>query len=449
MVTVDLTPVSLSTARVACQSYHYSGTIPDGTAHRYGVIEHDGDTHRYIGVIALGTPATPARYQMARHQVLELKRIALGPHACAVTQVIAAAIKRIRQDAPQVELLVSYADPAQGHHGGVYQAASWIYTGTTKPDYQYLIDGKWWHSRSVSRLAGARLPEKVSAILGTPVERVKVPGKHKYVFPLSRRARKLVTPLALPYPKEEVMEGKGAYTTMDAVEFMDTLPRGAISGVATSPPYNKAFKNRGRTATRRSTNWVNSKIMAENYNGYDDALPEDEFIQWQRRFLESALAAVGDGGVILYNMGRRIKNLEEDHRRAIVEGFPVRQTIIWNRGSSNNLGGKRPTLLPPRYELIYLIAGKDWRVPVRWVGEARRWGDVWDIPFETNNPHPAPFPVALAERMIKLVDGLVVDPFAGSGTVGVAAQKLGYPYLLNDKCTEYRDMFYRRIDKEV
>ena len=156
---------------------------------------------------------------------------------------------------------------------------------------------------------------------------------------------------------------------------------------------------------------------------------------------------VGDDGVILYNIGRKIKNLHEDRRQRIVEGFPLRQVVIWNRGSTHNQGGKRPTILPPIYELIYIIAGKNWRLPERFLSEFRYWGDVWRIPPEFNNPHPAPFPLELALRMAKLVDGPIADPFAGSGTVGMAAMELGLPYFLNDLSPDYRNMFRKRRRK--
>ena len=150
------------------------------------------------------------------------------------------------------------------------------------------------------------------------------------------------------------------------------------------------------------------------------------------------------GGVVLYNIGRTIRNLGEDRRQRIVDGFPVRQTIIWNRGSSNNQGGRRPSILPPIYELIYIIAGRDWRLPQRYLPEFRKWGDVWRIVFETGNPHPAPFPLELAIRMAKLIDGHLADPFAGSGTMGLAAMDIGVPYTLNDISPEYKKMFENR-----
>ena len=235
----------------------------------------------------------------------------------------------------------------------------------------------------------------------------------------------------------------GRYFNMDAIEFVKSIA-GKVRGIATSPPYNKAFRGR---KPHPSDRWQSSKLMAESYATYSDDLPEPEFIEWQRSFLEASLEAVGGregGGVVIYNIGRRIHKLQEDHRRAIVDGFPVRQTVIWNRGSSLNQGGKRPSILPPVYELVYIIAGENWRLPESRLSEFRKWGDVWHIVPETGNPHPAPFPLELATRMAKLIDGHLADPFAGSGTMGLAAMEVGVPWTLNDISPEYRDMFEKR-----
>ena len=178
-------------------------------------------------------------------------------------------------------------------------------------------------------------------------------------------------------------------------------------------------------------------------------MPESAYVSWQRSFLRAAVDCVGEDGVVLYNIGRKIKNLSEDRRQNIVEGFPVRQTVIWNRGSTHNQGGKRPSMLPPIYELIYIIAGKKWRLPEKYVKECRYWGDVWHITPEMKNPHPAPFPLPLAIRMAKLINGPLADPFAGSGTMGIAALEVGVPYMLNDLSPEYKKMFEARKKRHM
>ena len=232
-----------------------------------------------------------------------------------------------------------------------------------------------------------------------------------------------------------------SYSTEDAVAFLKRMKGKGVAGVATSPPYNKAFNGRGK---KPGSNWKNSKLMADSYSHFDDNLPEDQYIKWQRSVLEASLECVGEDGVILYNIGRKIKNLYEDRRERVVAGFPVRQVVIWNRGSTHNQGGKRPSMLPPIYELIYVIAGKNWRLPEKYLSEFRYWGDVWRINPEMRNPHPAPFPLELALRMAKLVDGPIADPFAGSGTIGIAAIELGMPYYLNDISPDYQEMFQIR-----
>lgn len=230
------------------------------------------------------------------------------------------------------------------------------------------------------------------------------------------------------------------YLIGDALGFLRKMQGQGLKGVATSPPYNKAFKGRGKSG---HSNW-NSKLMSEGYAHYDDNMPEEDYIAWQRAIIQASLDCVGRRGVLVYNIGRKIKNLHEDWRERIVEGFPVRQVVIWNRGSTHNQGGKRPSILPPIYELIYVIAGKKWRLPRKHLAEFQEWGDVWRINPERKNPHPAPFPMEIATRMAKLIDGPLADPFAGSGTMGLAALSLGLAYKLNDLSPEYRDMFNKR-----
>ena len=239
---------------------------------------------------------------------------------------------------------------------------------------------------------------------------------------------------------------RSRYEIGDGIAFLKKLKGSSIAGVATSPPYNKAFNGRGR---KPGSNWKNSKLMSDNYSNFEDNMPEEDYISWQRSFLEAALDCVGSDGVVLYNIGRKIKKLQEDRRERIIAGFPVRQLVIWNRGSTHNQGGRRPSMLPPIYELIYILAGKNWRLPRKYLAEFRYWGDVWRITPEMKNPHPAPFPLELAIRMAKLIDGPIADPFAGSGTMGIAALEIGVPYALNDLSTEYRDMFRKRKAKYI
>ena len=79
--------------------------------------------------------------------------------------------------------------------------------------------------------------------------------------------------------------------------------------------------------------------------------------------------------------------------------------------------------------------------------------DVWEFPAEsaTRVGHPAPFPVALPERLIHLytyVDDLVLDPFMGSGSTGVAALRTGRHFVGYDTDAGYVERARQRLDDE-
>ena len=73
-------------------------------------------------------------------------------------------------------------------------------------------------------------------------------------------------------------------------------------------------------------------------------------------------------------------------------------------------------------------------------------GDVWTIPVSKDAKvnHYATFPKKLARLLIKVgnppENGLVLDPFVGSGTTVVVAKELGYHYLGIDGNSEYVDI---------
>ena len=75
---------------------------------------------------------------------------------------------------------------------------------------------------------------------------------------------------------------------------------------------------------------------------------------------------------------------------------------------------------------IYLIAKKGFKLAPK----ANSVGDVWEFMQETNNVHPAPFPVALIDRIIGSTNAeVVLDPFMGSGTTAVSAIRNNRHYI--------------------
>lgn len=65
------------------------------------------------------------------------------------------------------------------------------------------------------------------------------------------------------------------------------------------------------------------------------------------------------------------------------------------------------------------------------------------------NEHPAPFPLALPTKAIEATaGGLVLDPFMGSGTAGVAAMRAGRPFVGIEIDRRFFDMACERLQAE-
>lgn len=227
----------------------------------------------------------------------------------------------------------------------------------------------------------------------------------------------------------------------DSVEVMKRLPSKSVDLFVTSPPYNLKNSSGNGMKDGRGGKWKNAALQ-NGYVNHSDDMPYDEYVKWQRKCLKQMYRLLKDDGAIFYNHKWRVqKGLLQD-RRDIVKGFPVRQIIIWRRKGGINFN---PGYFLPTYEVVYLIAKPDFKL----AEGANRYGDVWEIKQEMKNPHPAPYPEELTDRIISSTNAsIVVDPFSGSGTTAASAKKLGRNFIGIDNSDIYCEMSRKRIDGE-
>ena len=162
-----------------------------------------GDDGEAVAACVFSIP--PRKYA---EPVLELTRLVRREADILLTPLIAFACDSIRR-AKLADLLVSYADWTEKHHGGIYQAASWHYDGFRKPAMVgVIIEGRTIHGRSAVSAYGTRSPTKLRDKLGPhyTVEPDYDDGKHMYWRALNRRGLKQAERMAfksLPYPKPD------------------------------------------------------------------------------------------------------------------------------------------------------------------------------------------------------------------------------------------------------
>ena len=229
----------------------------------------------------------------------------------------------------------------------------------------------------------------------------------------------------------------------DALKIMRQLPTASIDMVITSPPYNLRNSSGNGMKDGRGGKWSHAKLIKGYDDGSnDDAMPYDEYVLWQRECLEEMMRLIPDTGAIFYNHKWRVQSGLLQDRHEILSGFPVRQVIIWKRKGGINFN---PGYFLPTYEVIYLIAKKKFKL----AKGANKVGDVWEFGQELKNPHPAPFPVPLIDRIVSSTTAnTILDPFMGSGTTALAAMHYQRDYIGIELSKEYCDMAKQRIKNE-
>ena len=228
---VTIREIGKSTAKKMIVKYHYSHAW---TMCRYalGVFyetdEKDvlGNTETLIGCLVYGYPVGRSAIKsvidgLEKNECLELTRLFIhdGYGSNIESFAMGQSFKWMKDNAPNIKMLLSYADPEQMHLGGIYQATNWLYQDCRDiqlmPNYSISIESdphKWIHSRTVFSRWGSHNLDHLKTQLGkenlTEFWRKKESAKHRYIQVLGQNKsekRKLTKRLkhkVSPYPKD-------------------------------------------------------------------------------------------------------------------------------------------------------------------------------------------------------------------------------------------------------
>lgn len=206
----------------------------------------------------------------------------------------------------------------------------------------------------------------------------------------------------------------------DCLETLSKIDDNSIDLVVTSPPYNK---NAYASSSGVDKSWSALRGRQIPYDKCDDAMPPEEYEKWQKKVISECLRVLKPHGSLFYN-----------HKDVLVGGlivppkwvysYNIHQQIIWNRGSSL---ANDPHYFQPITEYVYWIV-KDNKKFYFDKNKSAYKQSIWNINFEINTKHPAPFPINLVGNCILSCcpdNGIVYDPFMGSGTTAVATIRIG------------------------
>ena len=193
---------SHAAAKYAVSKWHYSRSLPPPPHIRVGVWEGG----KFIGCVLFARGASShllKPYGLEMTEGCELVRVALSQHVAPVTKIVSIAIRLLLKRCPGLRLIVSFADPDQGHAGGIYQAGNWVYAGQSVASPMYVgPDGRRWHNRMVSHTGTRKVYGKLRKVVRKDqCTKIVTPGKHRYLMPLDDAMRQQIEALRKPYPK--------------------------------------------------------------------------------------------------------------------------------------------------------------------------------------------------------------------------------------------------------
>ena len=232
---------------------------------------------------------------------------------------------------------------------------------------------------------------------------------------------------------------------IDVMDGLKLLDDNSIDLIITSPPYNKA----GLNGIQKGKKWKGTIDYNDDVNV--DNIPEDEYQKWQIDFLNECFRGLKSDGSMFYNHKNRIHKGEivSPYQWLLKTKFKIRQEIIWDRGSTNNVNTCR---FLPMTELIFWLTKTTQPNFYRSLTTKYK-NEIWSFPFEKNTKHPAPFPIDLPNNIMDCIPSkennniIVLDPFMGSGTVALAALQHNFEYIGFEKFKIYVDMTNERINK--
>jgi len=141
--------------------------------------------------------------------------------------------------------------------------------------------------------------------------------------------------------------------------------------------------------------------------------------------------------------------------QGLANGLVLQAQRVWHKDFSKITGGKHAISAPrpvPEFEHLYTFrkiegAPKEQKIRNRQLSQRAVWSTVGEKHMAVE--HPAAFPESLVQRVLEVYtdpEDVVLDPFAGSGTVGVVAQQMGRGYVLIEKEPGYCDVARKRLE---
>lgn len=238
----------------------------------------------------------------------------------------------------------------------------------------------------------------------------------------------------------------------DVFLLLKKTPSKSIDMIFADPPY---FLSNGGISVH------SGKMVSVNKAQWDEGMTSKNKLQYNRKWISLCRKALKDNGTIwisgtfhnIYFIGVALE----------LEGFSIINNITWQKSnpppniSTRAFTHSTETILWARKQLTTKKRGKHLfnYKDMKKINDDKQMKDVWR--FSLTKPtekrlghHPTQKPLPLLERIVlsSTKEGdLILDPFNGSGTTGIAASKLNRHYIGIDNERDYLELTKRRYNE--
>ncbi len=238
------------------------------------------------------------------------------------------------------------------------------------------------------------------------------------------------------------MDGSGRVMHGDCLDVLQAWDAGPIDLVYADPPFNTGL------------------VRSAKEGSFSDSF--DDYLGWIRPRIEACIANLAGTGAILLHCDWRTVH----HLRLMLDDLLGADRFVNELVWSYGLGGSSPRRFARKHDsiLYYELGDARWFEPPmipatsnRMKGGMKKATDVLDIPAINNMAHerlgyPTQKPLALLRLLVTACcppDGLVVDPFCGSGTTLEAAEQEGRRWIGIDRNDEAVHLSRARLHRSA
>lgn len=229
----------------------------------------------------------------------------------------------------------------------------------------------------------------------------------------------------------------------DCMDVLPTLPK--VSAVITDPPYSSGGMVRGDRMTSTRVKYQSSTVETEHPEFTGDNRDQRGFVAWASLWLMYAMGITEQGGAcLLFSDWRQLPSMTDAVQAG---GWVWRGIVPWNKLDA------RP--LPNRFrsQCEYVVFGTNGPRDFDMGPNAVYHPGILEerAPHVSQRQHTSQKPVGIMQTLCKAATpaGIVLDPFMGSGTTGIAALAEGRKFIGIEKSETYFDIACERIRRAV